>query len=107
MSDTGEQTGSARANDLAGRVVVEYCPRCGWLLRATWLAQELLTTFSQELFEVVLRPSSSGTFRVSVNGALVWDRRRDGGFPQAAELKRLVRDQIAPTKNLGHGENLR
>lgn len=84
------------------RVVIEYCPRCGWLLRASWLAQELLTTFAEELGELVLRPAAPGTFAVWANQELVWERKRDGGFPQAAELKRRVQPWIAPEKQLGH-----
>ena len=87
------------------RVSIEYCPRCGWMLRATWLAQELLTTFAAELGEVSLVPSrQSGTFRIQVNDAQVWERQTDGGFPGAAELKRRVRDRIAPGRSLGHSD---
>jgi selenoprotein W-related protein len=87
------------------RISIEYCPRCGWLLRAAWLAQELLTTFEQDLLGLELVPSTaSGTFRVKVGDELVWCRRRDGGFPQAAELKRRVRDVVAPGRALGHSE---
>lgn len=84
------------------RIVIEYCPKCGWLLRAAWLAQELLTTFAAELGELALRPAASGTFRILANDQLVWDRKQDGGFPQAAELKRRVQPLIAPDKDLGH-----
>jgi selenoprotein W-related protein len=84
------------------QVVIEYCPKCGWLLRATWLAQELLTTFAAELGELVLRPASPGTFNIWANGELVWERKRDGGFPQAAQLKRLVQPHLCPDKDLGH-----
>lgn len=83
-------------------VIIEYCPKCGWLLRAAWLAQELLTTFANELGELTLRPAASGTFRILANGQVVWDRKGDGGFPQAAELKRRVQPLIAPDKDLGH-----
>lgn len=86
----------------ASRVVIEYCPKCGWLLRASWLAQELLTTFAAELAELTLRPAPSGTFRIWANDELVWDRKHDSGFPQAAELKRRVQPIIAPAKDLGH-----
>jgi selenoprotein W-related protein len=85
------------------RVSIEYCPRCGWLLRSAWLAQELLTTFSAELAEVALIPSAqSGSFRIQVDQVDVWSREVDGGFPSAAELKRRVRDQVAPGRALGH-----
>ena len=40
----------------------------------------------------------------SCNGALVWDRKRDGGFPDAAKLKQLVRDVIDPERDLGHSD---
>jgi len=36
------------------RIVITYCTQCQWLLRAGWLAQELLSTFGVELGEVAL-----------------------------------------------------
>lgn len=87
-------------------VSIEYCPRCGWLLRSAWLAQELLTTFEKDLARLELIPSAqSGTFQVRVGATRVWCREADGGFPQAAELKRRVRDQVAPGRPLGHSES--
>ena len=87
------------------RVSIEYCPRCGWLLRSAWLAQELLTTFAAELAEVALVPSAeSGRFLISVGDTIVWSRHTDGGFPGAAELKRRVRDRVAPGRALGHSD---
>jgi selenoprotein W-related protein len=87
------------------RIDIEYCPRCGWMLRATWLAQELLSTFSEDVAVVALVPSAtSGTFRISIDDVLVWCRKTDGGFPQAAELKQRVRDRIAPGRSLGHAD---
>jgi len=86
------------------RVTIEYCPRCGWLLRAAWLAQELLTTFHGRLREVGLRPAGKAVFRICVDDAQVWSRVQDGGFPAAAELKRRVRDIVAPGLDLGHTE---
>jgi len=86
------------------RIRIEYCTGCKWLLRAAWTAQELLSTFEKELGEVALAPAGPGEFRVLLGGEVVWDRRRDGGFPEAAELKRLVRDRIQSDRNLGHCE---
>lgn len=86
------------------RVVIEYCPKCGWLLRSAWLAQELLTTFAEKLGEVVLRPAGKAVFRVSVDQAQVWSRLDDGGFPSVVELKRRVRDRVDPGMDLGHSE---
>lgn len=88
------------------RVSIEYCPRCGWLLRAAWLAQELLTTFESDVAGVELVPSgTSGTFQIRVDDEVVWCRQVDQGFPQAAELKRRVRDRVAPGRALGHSES--
>ncbi len=84
------------------RVTILYCRQCHWLLRAAWLAQELLTTFAEEIGEVALVPGTGGVFVVEVDGESLWDRRRDGGFPDLAVLKARLRDRIAPERELGH-----
>ena len=87
------------------QIEIEYCPGCRWLLRAGWSAQELLTTFEAELGAVTLRPSEvGGTFRVSADGHLLWDRKSEGRFPEMKELKQRVRDHIAPERDLGHSD---
>lgn len=86
------------------RIAIHYCTQCQWLLRAAWMAQELLSTFGAELGEVALVPGTGGTFRVEVGTAVVWERKRDGGFPDAKVLKGLVRDQIDPGRDLGHSD---
>ncbi len=59
-------------------IEITYCRLCGWGLRAGWMAQELLTTFAEEL----------GSKR--------------GRFPEIKEIKQLVRDRVAPGRSLGH-----
>lgn len=86
------------------RVVIHYCTRCNWLLRAAWLAQELLTTFSDELGEVALQPGTGGAFVISCNDTVVWDRKLEQRFPEAKELKQRIRDLVAPYMPLGHSE---
>ena len=86
------------------RIAITYCTQCQWLLRAAWMAQELLSTFGTELGEVALVPGTGGLFEVTVDGTTVWERKRDGGFPDAAELKRRVRDVVDPDRDLGHLE---
>lgn len=86
------------------RVEIEYCTQCRWLLRAAWMAQELLNTFEAELGEVALRPGHGGVFEVRVDGETIWSRTDQGRFPDAAELKQLVRDRVAPGKDLGHSD---
>jgi len=49
-------------------------------------------------------PGSGGVFEVRVEGERVWSRSEDGGFPDLPELKRMVRDRVAPSRHLGHTE---
>jgi selenoprotein W-related protein len=90
--------------DASGKpaVAILYCRQCNWLLRAAWMAQELLSTFSEELGSVALVPGTGGIFEIRVGDEIVWDRRRDGGFPDARTLKQLVRDRVSPERTLGH-----
>ena len=83
------------------RIVITYCTQCRWLLRATWLAQELLTTFTTDIGELVLQPGTGGVFRVAVDEEVLWDRTVEGGFPDLGPLKRMVRDRVAPGRNPG------
>lgn len=84
------------------RIEIEYCRLCRWMLRAAWLAQELLSTFPEEIGEVALIPGTGGVFEVRCEGQIVYSRAVEGRFPEAAELKRRVRDHIAPERDLGH-----
>lgn len=84
-------------------VEITFCRLCGWGLRAAWMAQELLTTFAEEIGSVTLTPDTTGgVFEVRVDDALVWSRKDQGRFPDIKELKQLVRDRIAPERSLGH-----
>ncbi|MEA5403706.1 SelT/SelW/SelH family protein [Arcicella sp. DC2W] len=87
------------------KITIEYCPKCNWLMRSAWMAQELLTTFVEELGEVSLRPSEvSGRFQVFLENEVIFDRKREGHFPEAKELKQIVRDLVCPEKSLGHSD---
>ena len=86
------------------RVRITYCRQCNWMLRAVWMAQELLSTFAEEVGEVALVPSTGGAFQVDVDGEVIWERKRDGGFPDPKTLKQLVRDRVAPGRGLGHAD---
>ena len=66
------------------------------------MAQELLTTFAAELGEVAIQPGIGGVFEVRVDGATIWSRATQKRFPDVRELKQLVRDRVAPGRDLGH-----
>lgn len=86
-------------------ITIEYCPKCGWLLRAAYMAQELLTTFANELHGVLLQPSAvSGRYTICIGEQMIFDRKMAGSFPEIKELKQMVRDVVAPGKSLGHAD---
>ncbi len=88
----------------APAIRITYCTQCNWMLRAAWMAQELLSTFGSDLGEVTLVPGTGGVFEITLDGETVWERKRDGGFPEAKVLKQRVRDRAWPERDLGHGD---
>jgi selenoprotein W-related protein len=86
------------------KVTIVYCSQCRFILRAAWMAQELLMTFAEELEELTLRPGTGGVFDVLLNDQPVFSKQAEGRFPESSELKQLIRDRIAPDKDLGHSD---
>lgn len=86
------------------KIEIEYCTQCRWLLRAAWIAQELLTTFDSDIQSLSLVPGTGGIFEVRLNGALIFSRKAEGRFPESKELKQLIRDIIDPERSLGHSD---
>ncbi len=84
-------------------VQINYCRKCRWMLRATWLAQELLTTFDGDLAAVHLIPDDSGgVFVIKAGRHIIWSRQQEGGFPEAKQVKQRIRDIFFKDKSLGH-----
>ncbi len=96
--------GAGSMHTRSPRISIEYCRQCRFILRATWMAQELLMTFAEEIGELALIPAGGGVFEVRVDEVLVFSRKAEGRFPESGELKQLIRDRIAPHRNLGHSE---
>ena len=86
---------------------IHYCTQCRWLLRASWIAQELLSTFDGDIGSLTLKPGTGGVFDVSLDGRMLWSRKEHGRFPEISELKQLLRDAIDPARNLGHIDRAR
>ncbi len=84
------------------RVEITYCRRCRFMLRAAWLAQELLTTFEDDLSEVAIKPGSGGIFEVTLDGEVIATNRDKQPMPETGDVKRAVRDRVAPDKRVGH-----
>ena len=89
-----------------GRVCIYYCTRCRFVLRATWVAQELLFTFQDTLIEVTLCPADSGRFEVWLDKEKIFSREEQGRFPEMKELRQRIRDCIDPGRDLGHSDVL-
>lgn len=84
------------------RVEIAFCHQCKWEARAAWMAQEILSTFSESVGEVALIPSTGGTYEIRADGHPVWSRAEEGRFPQPKELKQRIRDVVDPGADLGH-----
>lgn len=89
----------------AYHVEIEFCTQCRWLLRAAWMAQELLTTFESDLTAVALVPGTGGIFEVRLNQTVLFNRKEAGRFPESKELKQLIRNEIDPERSLGHSDS--
>ena len=100
---SGQQFDYTTSPVMKPTITIVYCPKCGWLLRAAYMAQEFLTTFADDIHSVTLQPGEiNGSFYISVDEQVVFDRKTHGGFPEIATLKQWVRDVVNPGKPLGH-----
>jgi selenoprotein W-related protein len=84
------------------QLVIHYCTQCRWLLRASWMAQEVLSTFDGDVEALSLVPGTGGVFDITLDGAMLWSRKAEGRFPEISELKQRLRDRIDPQRDLGH-----
>lgn len=106
---TGPAEATAPAASVSGNprthaVEIRYCTGCRWMLRAAWLAQELLVTFETDLERIALVPGSGGVFDVLLDGEIVWSRAAEKRHADLPELKQRIRDRIAPGRSLGHSD---
>lgn len=86
------------------RIEIEYCTQCNWMIRASWVTQEILNSFENDIQEISLIPSSGGIFEIRINEEVVWSLRSNKKFPQPKEIKQIVRDRVDPERSLGHGD---
>lgn len=84
------------------KIEIQFCTQCGWLPRASWIMQEILITFQDEILSVTLTPVSGGFFEIFLDKKKIYSRSDFGGFLDIKDIKKLIRDKISPEKNLGH-----
>lgn len=83
-------------------VVIEYCPKSHWLLRAAYLPQEFLNIFESKLHSLSQKVCKlNGDFHINIDGKKIFDQKKFGGFPEIKELKQFVGDAVAPGKKFG------
>lgn len=94
-------------------IIIEFCDRCRWAPRASWIQTELFLTFPIPLLRSITlqplnAPETGGRFRVWLdrgNGwELCWCRKKEGGFPELKVLKQRIRNLIQPDMSLGHSD---
>ena len=84
-------------------IEIEYCHKCRWLARSAWIAQELLSTFNDYIKGITLIPGeTAGIFEIRCFNETIWSREKMKGFPDIKHLKQIIRDRVAPDKELGH-----
>ena len=85
-------------------VEIEYCAQCRFILRASWMAQEILMTFGENITSLSLKPSSGGVFTIRLNGEILFSKKEEGRFPESKEIKQMIRDKVLPDMDLGHSD---
>jgi len=85
-------------------VEIEYCAQCRFILRASWMAQEILMTFGENITSLCLKPSSGGVFTIRLDDEVLFSKKEKGRFPESKEIKQMIRDRVLPEMDLGHSD---
>jgi len=75
-------------------ISVEYCTDCGFLERATRVADEILRTYKGAVGAVTMVPSSGGVFAVGLDGTVIFSKDEQGRFPDPGEMVLLLSDIV-------------
>ncbi len=76
------------------KVTITYCAECGYEPQTLALTEALMMRFAHDLSSIELIPWYEGSFDVSVNGELVRQMYRDGGFPEHETVIGAVRRHL-------------
>ena len=58
------------------------------------LTEHLLTTYQLKIKDLRLIPALGGVFEVTVNGDLVYSRKKTGKFPKDAEIDAAIEERL-------------
>ena len=80
---------------------IDCFPTAHSMIRAAPMAHELISTFESELADVTLSSApDEGTFSIWLDSQALWSRHKNDRFPVIDEIKRLIRDLVAPERDL-------
>ena len=80
-------------------ITIEYCVPCGYAPRATWMAQELLTPFSETISGLTLTPGDHGVFDVFVDGKRIYSAKENNwAFPEVLQLVEAISEITGPVE---------
>jgi len=71
-------------------------------MRATWMAQEIINTYVNDIESVNLVPCEDGKFEIFCQTEAIFIRHEEGKFIEIKEIKKRIRDFIDPKRSLGH-----
>jgi selenoprotein W-related protein len=77
------------------KVKITYCAECGYEPQTLDLVKALMYEFGHDVASIEVIPWDSGTFDVTVDGAIIHSMKREGGFPDHAVVKRAIRERLA------------
>ena len=61
------------------------------------MTESLLEEFAEDVESWTLRPSGGGRFEVSVDGELVFSKKKLGRHPKKSEIQGLIRARLSST----------
>lgn len=67
---------------------IEYCVPCGYGNLAAYMVSELFQAGGPAI-AISLKPGTSGVFKVTVDGRVLWDKKEQGRSPHIMEVKDL------------------
>jgi len=72
-------------------IEIHHCTKCGYLARATSLADELFKEFGVEASLIV---GEVGSFDVFVNGELIFSKKETKRFPKPGEVAEKISEYL-------------
>ena len=85
-------------------IKINFCTKCGWLTRASWLSQEFINTFESDISSINLVPDRNGKFEIRCSNVMIFSRKKEGKFIDLKLMKQRIRDIVNPSMNLGHSD---